>query len=187
VKKLKILVAGHFGAGKSTFVKNASEKEALSLERKTTDERERAYKRNTTVAMDFGETFYEEEQTKLAVFGIPGQDRFSFMWPILSKGTDGYVFLLDSTKPELWDKTLEQIRFFMAENPAPYIVLANKQDLPDARSVREVRQALDLEPGVKVLPCIATDKDVVKQLLNVLVEEVRQQKEALVGAREVSP
>jgi len=186
LEALKILVAGHFGAGKSTFVKNASDVEALSVEKKTTSREERAYKSKTTVAMDFGESLIEEEDRKVAVFGVPGQDRFSFMWPILSKGTQGYVFMLDSARPEMWHKTLEQINFFLSRNPAPFVICANKQDLPDAKSIKEIREALELEPHVKLLPCVATDKDTVKQILTVLLNEIERERAAETVAQEVS-
>ena len=54
-KTTKLLIAGHFGAGKTTFVKTASQIKTVETERKTTLEEEKSKKQSTTVAMDYGE------------------------------------------------------------------------------------------------------------------------------------
>ncbi|NPA32100.1 MAG: GTP-binding protein [Aquificae bacterium] len=175
MKEIKILVAGHFNAGKSTFVKSATRGRGISIERETSAPEERVFKKTTTVAMDFGTSHDELHDVKVAVFGIPGQERFSFMWKILARNADGYVFLLDSTRPDMWDSTLKQIEFFMKENPAPYIICANKQDLDGAYSVEQIRRILNVDPSVPVLPCVATDEEVVKQIISILVERIMKE------------
>jgi signal recognition particle receptor subunit beta len=37
---------------------------------------------------------------KVHLYGTPGQDRFDFMWEILSEGAMGFVILLDSVRPD---------------------------------------------------------------------------------------
>jgi signal recognition particle receptor subunit beta len=47
----------------------------------------------------------------------------------------------------------------------PYVVAANKQDQENAWSPDEVRLALRLPKEIKVLPCIAREKEQVKNVL----------------------
>ena len=168
---IKILVAGHFGAGKTTFVKTASSNTALTTEKRVFHPSERQEKSTTTTAMDFSNIRLDKQN--ISIFAIPGQKRFEFMWKILAKNTRGYIFLFDSTNPKRWSETLEQFEMFMEAQPAPYVFVANKQDLPEARSVKEIRETLSVSSSVKFLPCVATDRDTVLNILMILLEEIK--------------
>ncbi|WP_029520436.1 ADP-ribosylation factor-like protein [Persephonella sp. IF05-L8] len=171
-KTFKILVAGHFGAGKTTFVKTISQIETVNTERKTSLKEEREKKETTTVAMDFGE-YINEYGYKLRIFGIPGQERFSFMWPILARDTKGFVFLIDSTDTSRWFEIPKQLKILLKVSPsAPILFVANKVDLPGAMSAEEVRKKLKIPPHIKVVEGIATDKKIVERILNELTEEI---------------
>jgi small GTP-binding protein len=173
-KSYKILVAGHFGAGKTTFVRTLSQIPILETEKKTTLEEEKSKKSSTTVAMDFGE-YITEEGMKIHVFGIPGQERFSFMWPILARNTVGFIYMLDSTDSSRWQEVFQQINLFRKISPdAPFIFVANKQDLPNAMSVEEIRKKLKLPENIKIVPCVATDKEKVLSCLEELLKLVKE-------------
>ncbi len=163
---LKIIVGGHFNAGKTTFVNTASEVVSLSTEKKISNPLEKKFKEKTTTAMDFGKTSIQGKE--INIFGIPGQERFSFMWEMLSRGAGGFIFLVDSTTEELWGDTLKQIEIMIKDKNIPYIVCANKQDLPNAQPVNYVREKLGLPQNVPVLPCVAKDRDTVYQILSIL-------------------
>ncbi|RUM30613.1 MAG: GTP-binding protein [Aquifex sp.] len=170
---LKILVAGHFNAGKTTFVKNASENLPLLTEKQTSSERERNLKPKTTVAMDFSSI--REENFEVKIFGIPGQDRFSFMWEILSRNTHGFIFLIDSTREDMWDDTIVQMRVMLKGESIPFIVCANKQDLPEAKEISYIRHRMKNLYGIEeIYPCVATDKEVVKQLISILIQKIME-------------
>ncbi len=174
-RKFKILVAGHFGAGKTTFVNTLTKGNFLATEKKTTSPDERNKKASTTVAMDFA--IYDDDGIEYAIFGIPGQERFAFMWEILARNTAGFIFLLDSTDDSRWFEVFKQINMFRKISPnAPFIFAANKQDLPNAMDVETVRKKLKLPEKFKVVPLVATDKDSVLNALKVLVEEIKAKK-----------
>jgi len=101
----------------------------------------------------------------LYLFGTPGQKRFDFMWEILSEGMLGFVVMVDSTSPQTFREARYILDVFHRYARTPYVVAANKQDLPDAWPVEDLRIALRLNSKTKVIPCVATDKESVKKVL----------------------
>lgn len=163
MQAVKMVVTGPFSSGKTQFIQSVSEIDVVSTERKISSDAEKI-KESTTVAMDFGRITVDEELV-LYLFGTPGQKRFDFMWEILSEGMLGFVVMVDSTRPETFREAKSILETFRAYAPTPYVVAANKQDLPEAWELDDLRIALRLDPNVKLLPCTATDKEKVKNVL----------------------
>jgi small GTP-binding protein len=163
MQTVKMVVTGPFSAGKTEFIQAISEIDVVSTERKITDQTARV-KRETTVAMDFGRITVDEDLV-LYLFGTPGQKRFDFMWEILSEGMLGFVVLVDSVRPETFREARRILDIFRGYASTPYVVAANKQDLEDAWTPEDLRIALKVRPGIKMLPCVATDKESVKNVL----------------------
>lgn len=170
MQTVKIVVTGPFNAGKTEFIQTVSEIDVVSTERKISAEAEKV-KSTTTVAMDFGRITVGDDLV-LYLFGTPGQRRFDFMWEILSEGMLGFVVMIDSTRPETFREGRSILETFKAYAPTPYVVAANKQDLPDAWDLDDMRIALRLEKHVKLLPCVATGKESVKNVLLELLYSV---------------
>lgn len=173
-KKIKIVVAGPFAAGKTRFINTVSEIKTVSTEKKVRSEYEKSIKDYTTVAMDFGRIRIDDEH-ELYLFGTPGQMRFDFMWEILGEGALGIIILVDSTDPSTFHEARRIINFFQSRFSIPIVVGANKQDLPNAWSPQDVATALDIheDEGIPVLPVSAIDKESVKKTLLSLLEIVR--------------
>lgn len=94
----KLIVSGPPGAGKTTAITALSEIPPISTEVLATDEL--AFdKDETTVGMDFGQITLSEGEV-LAIYGTPGQTRFSFMWEILKHGAQGLILLLNHRRPD---------------------------------------------------------------------------------------
>lgn len=173
MQTVKIVVTGPFNAGKTEFIRSVSEIDVVSTERKISAEAEKV-KESTTVAMDFGRITVDNDLI-LYLFGTPGQKRFDFMWEILSEGMLGFIVLVDSNRPETFREARSILETFRAYAPTPYVVAANKQDSPDAWDLEDMRVALRLDSRVKLLPCVAMDKEKVKTVLlellyNILAE-----------------
>ncbi len=166
---VKVVVTGPFSAGKTRFIKTISEIDVVSTERKIT-RREKGLKRETTVAMDYGRVTLDE--TVVHLYGTPGQVRFEFMWGILSREMAGFVMVVDSTNPDSFYHARQLADEFLADTPVPYVVAANKQDLEGAVSLARVRRGMNLGPEVLVMPCTATRKTSVRQVLLELLELV---------------
>ena len=163
MQSVKMVITGPFNAGKTEFIKTISEIDVVSTERRISDVT-RNVKDETTVAMDFGRITIDEDLV-LFLFGTPGQKRFDFMWEILSEGMLGFIVLVDSVRPETFREARRILDVFRNYAPSPYVVAANKQDLPDAWSPQDLRVALRVDPEVKVVPCVSTDKESVKSVL----------------------
>jgi hypothetical protein len=163
MQTVKMVITGPFSAGKTEFIQSISEIDVVSTERKISDYT-RTVKENTTVAMDFGRITIDEELI-LYLFGTPGQKRFDFMWEILSEGMLGFVVMVDATLSETFREAQEIIQIFRSYSNTPFVIAANKQDLPDAWAPEDLRYVLGLHPDIKVLECIATDKESVKHVL----------------------
>ncbi len=163
MQTVKMVITGPFSAGKTEFIRSISEIDVISTERKISSEAERV-KDETTVAMDFGRITVDDDLV-LYLFGTPGQRRFDFMWEILSEGMLGFIVLIDSVRPETFREAKHILEIFRSYAPTPYVVAANKQDLPDAWSSEDLRIALKIDSNIKVLPCVATDKEQVKNVL----------------------
>lgn len=92
----KFIFSGPVGAGKTTAIKTLTGDEILHTDVKTSDS-VAMRKETTTVAMDFGIVRLSNDELA-HVYGTPGQERFDFMWDILSKNADGLVLLMDNSR-----------------------------------------------------------------------------------------
>jgi signal recognition particle receptor subunit beta len=154
---LKVLIAGGFGAGKTTFVRAVSEIEPLSTEELLTMASAGTdslagveSKSTTTVAMDFGRITIDPRLI-LYLFGTPGQDRFWFMWDELSNGALGAVVLADTRRLQ---DCFAAVDFFESRGIG-YLVAVNEFDGGFDYEPEEVRAALDLKPHVPIVLCDA--------------------------------
>ena len=163
MQTVKMVITGPFSAGKTQFISSVSEIDVVTTERKISSDAERV-KEETTVAMDFGRITVDDDLV-LYLFGTPGQRRFDFMWEILAEGMLGFIVLIDSVRPETFREAKHILEVFRGYSSTPYVVAANKQDLPDAWSPDDLRIALKIDKNIRVLPCVAVDKESVKTIL----------------------
>jgi signal recognition particle receptor subunit beta len=181
----KILIAGGFGSGKTTLVGAISEVRPLLTEEILTsasvgldDLSGVSGKTTTTVALDFGRITFGS-RVVLYLFGLPGQERFSFMWSELAYGALGAVILADVRRLH---ECFPSVNYFESRK-LPFVVAINCFDEAPQYDPDEIRLALDLDPGVPTVLCDARDVASVKQVLITLVETVAARRSATVGNR----
>lgn len=104
----KLIFTGPSGAGKSTAIASLSDIPVVTTEEKSTELIPNAYKTTITVALDYGMIRLKNDD-KIHLYGTPGQERFSFMWDILTEGGLGLVLLIDNTRPD----PIADMQFFL--------------------------------------------------------------------------
>ncbi|GAB2869177.1 ATP/GTP-binding protein [Actinoallomurus bryophytorum] len=173
--QVKILIAGGFGVGKTTFVGAASEIEPLSTEELITaasvgvDSLSGVENKSaTTVALDFGRITIDQHGIVLYLFGTPGQERFWFMWDELSAGALGAIVMADTRRLQA---SFEAIDFF--ENRGiQFLVAVNEFDGAFRYEPEEVRAALELNARVPIVLCDARDKQSATSALRSLIKHL---------------
>lgn len=122
----KILITGPFNSGKSSMVRQLSER-SVSVDRV-----------GTTVSLDHGHI--ESKGLVTDLFGTPGQEKFDWILKILSKDIWGLILIIDSADPDFprAKKMMEGVK----ERDIPFVVFANKQDLDEALSPEEIKESL---------------------------------------------
>jgi len=169
---IKILIAGGFGAGKTTLVSSVSEikplrtEEMLSEPSMLVDTLDGVQdKETTTVAMDFGRITVRDDLV-IYLFGTPGQHRFWFMWDELALGALGAVVLADTRR--LAD-SFPSVDYFERRG-LPFVVAVNCFDGAKRYQAETVRAALDLNGSVPVVLCDARHRTSSRDVLVTLVE-----------------
>ncbi|MBB4930109.1 hypothetical protein F4561_000929 [Lipingzhangella halophila] len=169
----KIVVAGGFGAGKTTLVSSVSEIPPVSTEavmteasREHDDTTVTPHKVTTTVAMDFGRLTLDQELI-MYMFGTPGQARFWFMWDDIVRGAVGAVIVVDSRR--LAD-SFDAVDYFEKQQSIPYVVALNKFDGTLEYSIEQIREALEIAPDVPIVDFDARDRRSAGGVLTCLLE-----------------
>ncbi|MFG2000635.1 ATP/GTP-binding protein [Spirillospora sp. NPDC048911] len=171
---IKIVIAGGFGAGKTTLVGSVSDIQPLRTEAQLSDRGVGVddtsgvdQKSTTTVAMDFGRITLRYGLV-LYLFGTPGQERFRFMWDELASGALGGVVLVDTRRLE---ECFPAIDYFERQR-LPFIVAVNGFDGAVRHDSEKIRVALDIPGDIPIVQCDVRERASGKHVLMTLVEHV---------------
>ncbi|MEU9606228.1 ATP/GTP-binding protein [Streptomyces sp. NPDC048057] len=173
----KVVVAGGFGVGKTTFVRSVSEITPLQTEAMMTEASEETddlsatpEKLTTTVAMDFGRITLDADLV-MYVFGTPGQQRFWFMWDDLVRGAVGAIVLADTRRLSDCFPALD----YFESSGLPYIVSVNHFEGSELFEIEDVREALTIPPHVPIVIMDARKRfTVIESLLSLVAHALEE-------------
>lgn len=174
-QEFKVVVAGPFASGKTTLIQAISQTRVVGTEQPTTGS-EAAVKDTTTVGMEFGTYAIGDDDllVTLSLYGVPGQERFAFMWDIVGVGMDGLVLVVDATQPDTWDEARQVVRHFTDRHDRPIVVAVNRAE-PGSPAVDLVRDAIPVD-GASYLACDVTDvgsaRGVLVEVLVMVLDEL---------------
>lgn len=178
LQQYKIVFGGTMGAGKSAAIKALSDVAVVSTEAINTDIQAHS-KLMTTVGIDYGEIVLEDG-TQIGLYGTPGQDRFDFMWSIISKGAIGIVVLIDHSRTE----RLQDLEFYLnafESHGSNLVVGITHLDEEDQSKLKPYRDWMQIHQ--KNYPLFAVDarkKDDVLLMIEMLIAMLECQVPALV-------
>jgi uncharacterized protein len=146
----KIIFTGPVGSGKTTAIASISDIEPITTDEAASDMTLKR-KPKTTVAMDYGQIWLGDK-IKVHLYGTPGQERFDFMWGILTKGGIGLVLLLDNTRPTPFKDMQFYIKAFREFIDSTRLVIGITQmDIKPTPTIDEYNaqlSALDLDAPI---------------------------------------
>lgn len=138
----KIVFTGPVSAGKTTAIAAISDTVPVKTEARASD-KTRHLKTHTTVAMDYGVMDLGEGE-KLHLYGTPGQERFEFMWEILTEGVLGMVILVDDSDADPLQRLFQYLSVFdPVLRETKFVVGVTKTDLTGTASLSEYYEKLE--------------------------------------------
>lgn len=109
----------------------------------------------------------------VCLYEAPPSSRFDASWRAIDHNLLGMVVLMDSAAPETF-KEIPGVVETVRETDIPFVVAANKQDLPGAVPVNDLSLLLNMGEDTPIVPCVATERAAVKGVLLELLHHLRQ-------------
>mmetsp|Transcript_14712 Transcript_14712/g.16335 ORF Transcript_14712/g.16335 Transcript_14712/m.16335 type:complete len:180 (+) Transcript_14712:91-630(+) len=130
-KEMRILMVGLDAAGKTTVLYKLKLGEIVT----------------TIPTIGFNVETVQYKNINFTVWDVGGQDKIRPLWRHYYQNTQGVIYVVDSNDRERIDEGALELQKLLREDElreAVILVLANKQDLPNAMSVAEVTDKLGL-------------------------------------------
>lgn len=173
MQRLKIVFSGPMGAGKTQAIASLSDIPVVSTEVKNTDLDTNA-KALTTVGMDYGELTIEGGAS-IGLYGTPGQERFNFIWPILSQGALGVVILIDHSAADPVADLSHYLETFDKIYQGRIVVGVSQVDKKPEREFSIYRDWLDKNNrNLPIFPVDMRKKDDVLLLVESIIASLEQ-------------
>ncbi|XP_041937546.1 ADP-ribosylation factor-like protein 11 [Alosa sapidissima] len=131
-KPVQVLLMGLDSAGKSTLLFHLLQGVIMET--------------SPTVGFNVG-TLDLDKKTSMTVWDIGGQSTMRTNWKYYMEGCKALVFVVDSSDRKRMGEAQKALKKILSDanmKDVPLMVLANKKDLPNSMTIREVSNQLDL-------------------------------------------
>ncbi len=172
VLRYKIIITGPVGAGKTTAINSLTDQKALKTDAPVSDLTTSQRKQTTTVALDYGVIKLNNEDVA-HVYGTPGQERFDFMWEIISEGAHGLVLLLDNCR----NYPFRDLKYYTSHfrdlvDEVPFVIGITRSDIKSEPSIENYQTWLkELNIDADVMMVDARNKEHIHRLVNSLIKQ----------------
>ncbi len=169
--RYKIIITGPVGAGKTTAINSLTDQKALKTDAPVSDMTTSQRKKTTTVALDYGVIKLNEDDVA-HVYGTPGQERFDFMWEIISEGAHGLVLLLDNSRNYPFrDLIYYTNQFRDLIDGVPFIIGVTRSDIKSDPNIETyLGWVKEQNLNAEVIMVDARNKEHIHQLVSKLVD-----------------
>ena len=102
---------------------------------------------NTAPTIGFSMETNPTKYESLAVWDVGGQDKIRQLWKHYYQGCERLIFVVDSNDRTRFSEARDELNWILESDEmegVPVVVLANKQDLPQAHSPSDVAAKLGL-------------------------------------------
>jgi uncharacterized protein len=177
----RVVVAGPFAVGKTTFLHQISMAPVVGVDVPTSGD-DATVKNMTTVGIEYGLYIVEDDEfdIELLLFATPGQERFESVRAVAASSMDALILLVDANEPATWPDAARILKTSRAQRPTPTVVGLNRSD-PNAPPSPELRQILELEETIPVVPCQIVNRESAVALLIRTLNELMYQPANLGG------
>lgn len=163
----KIAIIGSVGCGKTTMIEQLSSIETLNTDVKSSID---IGKEMTTVGIDYGHININEEYT-LALYGVPGQRKFSMVWDFVKEGLWAVVVLIKSNDTESINELSYLIDYFEINKNKPCVIGITHNDLGDAQMTKnKIQTILDkIQMNIPIYSIDPRQKESAMLIMNTIV------------------
>jgi len=145
--RMRVLLLGLDSAGKTTILYSLKCGEPVK----------------TVPTIGFNIETVQYQGLELNIWDVGGQDKLRDLWRHYYPGTNGIIFVVDSADQQRLNVAKEELHLLMNEHELQYatlVVIANKQDLPNAMKRDDIKQRLELNKIGRTNECFeATAKE----------------------------
>uniref|UniRef100_A0A915IA76 ADP-ribosylation factor-like protein 2 n=1 Tax=Romanomermis culicivorax TaxID=13658 RepID=A0A915IA76_ROMCU len=131
-KELRVLFLGLDNAGKTTILRKICGEDTSTVE----------------PTLGFSIRTVEKDGYKLNCWDVGGQQSLRTYWRNYFEETDGLIWVIDSADRQRLEDCKNELQKLLVEERlagATLLVLANKQDLPGALHINQIRENLELD------------------------------------------
>lgn len=148
----KVAFIGSVGSGKTTLINNLSDTDTLGTDVESSMD---IGKPMTTVGIDYGE-IRVDEHLKLGLYGVPGQNKFSFIWDFVKQGLWAVVILVRNNNKQSFDEMINLLDYFSIDQKTPCLIGLTHTDQASGEPTKNKIKTVLAKKGL-VLPIYSID------------------------------